>query len=168
VNNEIDILHCYISPGHNFFGHHGQPAGTHPMVEVPHIECVTGRGIRGDRFFDYKENYKGQVTFFAEEVFQEMCEQLDVWNKPSSELRRNVITRGADLQALIGNEFEVQGVRFLGTEECRPCHWMNQAFHPGAEAAMKGRGGLRAQIVSGGILSAEWQRVSRRGILSAA
>ncbi len=53
---------------------------------------------------------------------------------------------------LVGQEFEVQGIRFLGTEECRPCYWMNQAFGTGSEDALKDRGGLRAQILSDDIL----------------
>ena len=52
----------------------------------------------------------------------------------------------------IGREFEIQGVRFLGTGECSPCHWQNEAFAPGAEDALQGRGGLRAKILSDGML----------------
>ena len=66
----LRVEHLFISPGHNFFGHHDQPAGEHPIVPADQIECVAGRGIRGDRFFDYKENYKGQITFFAMEVLR--------------------------------------------------------------------------------------------------
>jgi len=39
------------------------------MIEVPMIECAAGRGIRGDRYFDFKDDYKGQITFFSLEVF---------------------------------------------------------------------------------------------------
>jgi hypothetical protein len=42
------IRHLFISHGHNFFGHHGQPAGTDPAIERIDIECVAGKGIRGD------------------------------------------------------------------------------------------------------------------------
>jgi MOSC domain-containing protein YiiM len=66
--------------------------------------------------------------------------------------RRNVITRGVDLNTLIDQTFTLQGIRFLGTAECSPCHWMNQAFGAGAEAALKGRGGLRAKILNDGRL----------------
>jgi hypothetical protein len=66
--------------------------------------------------------------------------------------RRNVITRGLDLVALYDIEFELQGVRFRGMGECKPCHWMDHAFGPGAEDALQGRGGLRAKIVIGGKL----------------
>lgn len=122
------------------------------MIEVPAIECIAGHGIRGDRFFDYKNNYKGQITFFSGEVFDELCANFERTNTAASVLRRNVITRGPDLRELIGREFEVQGVRLLGTEECRPCYWMDRAFLPGTEKFLRGRGGLRARILSDGVI----------------
>ena len=151
----VEVRHLYISPGHNFFGHNGRPAGEHPAIEVPQIDCVAGHGIKGDRFFDYRYQYKGQITFFSFEVFHDLCRALAVANVPPSAVRRNVITAGVDLKALIGQEFEVQGVRFKGVEECRPCYWMDQAIAPGAETFLKGRGGLRAQILSDGSLRTE-------------
>lgn len=148
----MKLLHLFLSPEHNFYGHHGLPAGEAPMIEVDSVECVAGKGLVGDRFFGYKEDYKGQVTFFAHEVYERMCEQFQVVGLPPSAFRRNLITKGVDLNALIGQEFEIQGVRFLGTQECTPCHWMNQAFAEGAEEALKGHGGLRAKILSDGVL----------------
>jgi MOSC domain-containing protein YiiM len=148
----VEILHLYISSGHNYFGHHGNPADDYDAIEVPQIECVAGHGIRGDRFFDYKYDYKGQITFFAAEVLQGLCDEFSIQHKPPSVLRRNVITRERDLRELIGSRFELQGVQFRGTEECRPCYWMDQAFAPGAEMFLRGRGGLRAQILSDGLL----------------
>ena len=148
------IRHLYLSPGHNYFGHHGKPAGDNPMIEVEEIECVAGHGIRGDRFFDWKPDYKGQITFFQWEYLVQMWDELAVSSeqRDPSATRRNVVVAGCDLDALIGQEFELQGVRFLGTEECRPCYWMNGAIHPDAEAWMRGRGGLRAKILSDGRL----------------
>jgi MOSC domain-containing protein YiiM len=149
------IRHLYISPGHNYFGHHGQSPGEHPMIEVPSAHCVPGRGIEGDRFFDFKDNYKGQITLFAIEVYRQLCEQLQVDSRSPAVFRRNVITENLDLNALAGIEFELQGVHFLGTAECSPCYWMDSAFAPGAEKAMHGRGGLRAKILTDGTLRAE-------------
>ena len=150
--SRVSIRHLYISPGHNFFGHYGHAAGKNPIIETAEIECVAGRGIRGDRFFDYRESYKGQITFFAFEVYASLCDVLDTFDKAPSVLRRNVITRGLDLNELIGEEFSVQGVRLRGTEECKPCCWMNEAFGPGAEEFLRGRGGLRAVILTDGKL----------------
>ena len=116
---------------------------------------MAGRGILGDRFFDYKPGYKGQITFFALEVFAAISDELGVWDKTPSSFRRNVVTQGVELNSLIGVEFEIQGLRFRGEEECRPCHWMNRAFAPGAEQFLKGRGSLRAAILAGGKLRVE-------------
>jgi MOSC domain-containing protein YiiM len=102
----------------------------------------------------FKENYKGQITFFAWETYEAICRELGVRDKSASAFRRNVITIGANLNELIGQEFQIQGVSFRGTEECRPCYWMEQAFAPGANEFLKGRGGLRAVILSNGILRA--------------
>ena len=146
------ILHLFISPGHNFFGHYGQKAGTNPLLEVREIECIAGRGIRGDRFFDYEEDYKGQITFFSGEVFDEVCQLLDAGTKSPGVARRNVVTQGVDLNSLAGKRFSVQDVDFEGVYECKPCYWMNQAIAPGAEEALRGRGGLRARILTDGIL----------------
>ena len=122
------------------------------MAEVPVIECVAGRGIRGDRYFDFKDDYKGQITFFSLEVFEELCAALGLHDCSPATARRNVITRGADLNELIGREFEVQGVCLYGSEESAPCYWMDRAFAPGAKGFLKGRGGLRAKILSDGEL----------------
>ncbi len=148
----VEICHLYISPGHNFFGHHKREPGDYPALEVGAIDCVSGHGIRGDRFFDFKENYKGQITFFSLEIFDDLCRALHLRGCSPSSVRRNVLTRQADLNELIGKDFEVQGVRFHGTGECQPCYWMDRAIQPGAEEYLKGRGGLRARILSDGTL----------------
>lgn len=146
------VRHLFISPGHNFFGHHGQPAGTHPILEVEQLECVAGRGIRGDRFFDFKDNYKGQITFFSSEVFAALRAELNLPDAQPGATRRNVFLSGRDLSSLVGVTFELQGLRFEGTAECSPCYWMDAALGPGAEAWLRGRGGLRARILTTGLL----------------
>ena len=146
------IRHIFISPGHNFVGRHGQPPDEHPTLDVREARCIAGRGIEGDRYFDFKDDYKGQVTFFAWEIYERLCVQFGIHDKSPGVLRRNIVTEGTDLNALIGTEFAVQGVRFFGTQESAPCHWMNSAFAAGAEDALKGHGGLRARILSDGVL----------------
>jgi len=148
----VEICHLYISPGHNFVGHHGQEPDDYPMIEVPMLECVAGRGIRGDRYFDFKDDYKGQITFFSLDVFDELCQVLRLGRRSPADTRRNIIVRQVDLNELIGQDFEVQGARFHGTQECRPCYWMDRAIAPGAEEFLKGRGGLRAKILTSGML----------------
>jgi hypothetical protein len=147
-----EIVQIYISPGHNFVGHHGQPAGRHPAVACSEIECVAGQGLQGDRYFGHKDNYKGQATFFAQEVYEQLGRALQVVGREPWVFRRNIITQGLNLNELIGQRFWLGDVLFEGTEECRPCAWMDQAFAPGAEQWLRGNGGLRARILTDGIL----------------
>jgi MOSC domain-containing protein YiiM len=149
------VTHLFVSPAHNYFGHHDQPAGKAPVVELEEAVLVEGKGIEGDRFFGWKENYKGQVTFFSREVWESLCVEFQAWDRGPEVFRRNIVVSGVDLNSLIGQEFEVQGVRFLGTAECTPCYWMDEAFHPGAESSLKGRGGLRAKVLTDGVLRRE-------------
>lgn len=152
-HSAIRVVHLYISLGHNFVGHHGRSPGTHANIEVDRIECVAGRGVRGDRYFDYAKHDRGQITFFASETLALLQRELRLPNAAPAAPRRNVITQGIDLNMLIGREFQIQSVRFFGVEECRPCHWMNHAFHDErAENCLKGRGGLRARILTSGVL----------------
>lgn len=149
----MNIRQIFVSPGHNYFGHHGQPPDGFPLTETSEIDCVAGRGIRDDRFFDYRENYKGQITFFSAEVFAEMSRHFGIADKSPGVLRRNVIVSGVELKELIGADFELQGVQFRGTADCAPCSWMETAFAAGAEQFLAGRGGLRARILTDGIIS---------------
>jgi MOSC domain-containing protein YiiM len=80
---------------------------------------------------------------------------LQVHDSSPALARRNVITGSADLNQLIGQDFEIQGIRFHGMEECRPCYWMDRTIAPGAQEFLKGRGGLRAKILCDGVLRSE-------------
>lgn len=148
----IRIRHIFVSAGHNYFGRHGQPPGPHPIAEVDSVGCVAGYGLRGDRFFGYRPDYKGQVTLFAAEVAIELRQALGLPELNLAAFRRNIITEGVDLNTLIGRPFTLQAVELQGVEECRPCHWMDLAIAPGAEEWLRGRGGLRCRILSSGWL----------------
>ncbi|MBG7608121.1 MAG: molybdenum cofactor biosysynthesis protein [Verrucomicrobia bacterium] len=139
-----------ISSGHDFRGRHGKGRLENEITALEEVECLAGRGLAGDRYLDFKDEFKGQVTFFSAEVLEELREkygEVDV-----KALRRNVLVRGGDLEGLVGKRFSVQGVEFEGSEECKPCYWMDQAVGEGAEEFLKGkcRGGLRAKILTDG------------------
>lgn len=151
----MKIANIYISSGHNFYGRQGKDPLKHTTESLQQVECIEGSGLVGDRFFDYKDDYRGQITFFSFEVYNNLCSALEIHDKDTGVFRRNVITSGVDLNTLIDQEFEIQGIQFLGTVECSPCAWMDQAFGPGAEAFLKGQGGLRAKILTSGTLKVD-------------
>ena len=147
------IHHLYTSPGHNYFGHHGEPAGGHPVIEHERIELLAGRGIEGDRFLDFKDGYKGQITFIDQAVVDAVRAHASNPELSATSFRRNVVIEGLDLNSLIGKRFRLGGLLLEGTQECSPCYWMDEACcKPGTEELMKGRGGLRCRILEGGTL----------------
>lgn len=147
------IRHLYISPGHNFFGRYGQPAGGYPSVDVRTVKCRTGWGLEGDRFYGYRPGYKGQVTLFSWETYLAARDKFGTPALLASAFRRNVVIEGVDLNQMLERRFTLGGVEFEGTGEARPCHWMNEVVAPGAEDWLMGRGGLRAKVLSDGELT---------------
>ncbi|MEM0966275.1 MAG: MOSC domain-containing protein [Verrucomicrobiota bacterium] len=146
----MEIRAIFLSKGHDFKGRFGKGRLENSIESVTEASCVAGKGLVGDRYFGFKENFKGQITFFDWAVFEEVRTHFSLSDLEPSVFRRNVITSGLDLNSLIGQSFEVQGVKFEGSEECAPCFWMDEAVAPGTETFLKGRGGLRARILSDG------------------
>jgi molybdopterin synthase catalytic subunit len=151
---DAELLEIWISPGNDFRGHHGMPRGNNGITGVTQIECVAGMGLRGDRYFGYKPGFKGQVTFIDADAIDAVRREFGSPELSSSEFRRNLVVRGADLSAWVGKRFRFQGIEFEGSEECKPCYWMDEAVARGTEEFLKKefQGGLRARIVTDGVL----------------
>ncbi|MFT3992522.1 MAG: molybdenum cofactor biosynthesis protein MoaE [Luteolibacter sp.] len=144
----------YISSGNDFRGRHGLGRLDHGIEELQEVECVAGMGLKGDRYFGYKPDFKGQVTFFNAEAVDAVRGTFGCPGLSGSAFRRNLIVRGVDLSEWVGKRFRFQGVDFEGSEECKPCYWMDETVAPGVEEFLKAnfRGGLRARILSDGVL----------------
>jgi len=153
---EADLVAIYISSGHDYWGKHGEGRLQNGITTPDEVQCVAGMGLRGDRYFGYRPDYEGQATFFSSEIVDEVRQHFKLPRLPASVFRRNLIVRGVDLAQWIGRRFRFQGVEFEGCQECRPCHWMDRVIAPGGEDFLRGncRGGLRAKILSSGILRA--------------
>ena len=149
----VEIKNIWISPGHDFVGQHGKERGNHGVEACSSVNCVAGMGIEGDRYFGHKENFKGQITFFSEEIAAGLEQHLNLPEVDRSAMRRNVIISGVDLNTLVGRQFRLGELVLTGSEECSPCYWMDKAVAPGAHEWLKGNGGLRCRIVASGVLS---------------
>ncbi|MDG2170293.1 MAG: molybdenum cofactor biosysynthesis protein [Opitutales bacterium] len=152
----IEILGLYIAPEHRVFGKNNEDVGGEDLVSKEEVKLVSDTGIEGDRFFKLRPDYNGHVTFFSQEVWDEVVNELDLPDSMGPELiRRNIIVSGVDLKSLYGAAFEINGIQFVGTVHCSPCPAMNRAIDPAATKALRGRGGLRAQVKSNGSLQKE-------------
>ena len=148
------LENIYISSGHDYWGKQTRESLLHGVQDLPEVECVEGRGLRGDRYFNGKLGKLGQVTFFQAEVVDAIRERFHLPELSAAVFRRNLIVRGICLQELLGRRFTFQGITFEGAQECKPCVWMDRAVAMGVQSFMRDcfRGGLRARVFTTGVL----------------
>ena len=150
----VEIHGIYIAPDHKVFGKGEEDLSGQDIESKTTAKLIADSGIEGDRFCRPRPDYNGHITFFSQEVWDDVSKTLDLPQNIGPEItRRNIIISGVDLKALYNVSFEIQNIQFFGTVHCAPCLAMNRALGPGARAAMRSRGGLRAQINSSGILN---------------
>ncbi|WP_457963691.1 MOSC domain-containing protein [Arthrobacter sp. D1-29] len=153
---DMEVLHLLVSPAHAYFGRAREGAADVPTADAEQAELVAGKGIVGDRFFGKAAHMDAAVTLFAVEALEAIAAELGTAPLDPLLTRRNVVLRGVQLAPLLGQEFslETRGdlVRLKAGRPANPCAWMDQMLAPGAHKAMRGRGGVRCQVISSGIL----------------
>ena len=154
---DVEVLHLLVSPAHAYFGRARDGAAQVPTTDADQVELVAGKGIVGDRFFGKAAHMDAAVTLLSIEALEAMAEELAAGPFDPLLTRRNVVLRGAHLAPLLGEEFVLESkgnvVRLRAGRPAHPCAWMDRMLAPGAHAAMRGRGGVRCQPLSAGLLS---------------
>ena len=127
------------------------PAAEAPLVRVDTVEAVGGRGLVGDRYAD------GTGTFNAPGRGYELtlveAEVLDDVGLAWEDARRNIVTTGIALNALVGERFRIGAVECVGRRLAEPCAHLERLARPGLLRPLVHRAGLRADILSGGTIS---------------
>ena len=129
-----------------------------PMKKVQQLNTLTGRGIEGDRYFLGTGTYSKkpepgrQVTLIKSEVLESLQAKFEITVKPE-ESRRNVLTRGIEINDLIGTEFFVGTVRLRAHRLTQPCRYLeNLLAQPGLYEKLWDDGGISCEILSDGII----------------
>lgn len=124
-----------------------------PMNSVPQVEAVAGCGLRGDRYFKPEGNADpaSQITLIERECIDAFVAESGL-TMGLDEPRRNLVTEGVRLNDLCGKRFCVGEVELEGIELCEPCSSFAQRTYRQVVKAFVGKGGLRARIVSSGII----------------
>ncbi len=153
----IEIVQIFVSSGHAYWTKDKSALSKFAMRELSEVECIAGRGLRGDRYCDGRLHRKGQVTLIHERAIQEIRDAFQLGTIPAENFRRNLVVRGVELDKLLHKRFEIDGVLFEGSQECKPCQWMDRVIAPGAMEFMREnyRGGLRAKILTDGIIKSK-------------
>ena len=124
---------------------------------VGEVRAVSGRGLEGDRYFRAAGTFSDRpgdgrdVTLIELEALEALRAERAVDLAPG-ESRRNLVTCGVPLNHLVGRELRVGEVVLRGTRLCEPCSHLARLTEPAVLAGLVHRGGLRADIVRGGLL----------------
>lgn len=127
------------------------------MEPVNAVRAVPGRGLEGDRYFEGQGTYSGtkgsgrSVTLIEEESLEALARDYGVQLDPG-ESRRNIVTRNAPLNHLVGREFRIGEVFFRGMRLCEPCSHLAELSGAEVIPGLVHRGGLRADILNEGII----------------
>jgi MOSC domain-containing protein YiiM len=121
-----------------------------PAVPVERARLLSGRGLEGDRYYAPAGAGSGEaLTLIATEALEGLEADTGI-RLSAADSRRQVLTRGIDLNALVGREFTVGGVRCLGVELCEPCADLQAVTQDGVLRGLVHRGGLRADVLTDG------------------
>lgn len=152
--NEVEVVQLLVSPMHQYSGRPSEgPASTDPASGlVEQAEVRQHLGIVGDRYFAQPAHRDASVTVMAAESLpRDISPDIDL-----RQTRRNILLRGIDIDAYIGWTIELDSgdgpVVLALNRAARPCAWMDAVIGPGAQRALRGKGGVRCTPLSDGVL----------------
>ncbi|WP_307802960.1 MOSC domain-containing protein [Frigoribacterium sp. PvP032] len=153
----IELL--LASPRSRYVGRPADGPEPPPAASELHesVELRAGLGIMGDRYFAKPAHRGASVTLFAAESLETVARLLGLdGSLDAVAARRNVVTRGLDVDALRGRTISIDSgdgpVLFRVNRPANPCAWMDQVLAPGAFRAMRGLGGMRCEPLTDGVL----------------
>ena len=128
-----------------------------PLMAITEAHAVPGKGIEGDRYYTHTGAFSDKpgdgrdLTLIEVEAVEAIKRESRLEMLPA-EIRRNIVTQGVPLNHLVGREFNIGKVRLRGIRLCEPCEYLEGLTKPGIRDALIHRGGLRANILSDGMI----------------
>ena len=134
------------------------PVAAGSLESRTEVQAVPGLGLEGDRYYNrcgtFSEDASGhdrELTLIQIEHIEGLKDSLGIELAPS-EARRNIVTRGQNLNDLVGSEFVVGEVKLRGIRLCEPCAHMEELAGKQVLNGLVHKGGLRAQVIEGGLI----------------
>jgi MOSC domain-containing protein YiiM len=128
-----------------------------PMQAREDVRAIAGVGLDGDRYAQGIGTYSNvpgggrQATLLDAALIESLRAEHGI-ELSLAETRRNFITRGVDLAALVGKRLQIGEALCEVVRDCPPCAYLESLTRPGVLKAMVGRGGLRLEILRGGTI----------------
>ena len=123
------------------------------IEEVKQISLIAGKGILGDLHFHEYNDARKQLTLIE-------SENIDYYNKsfnlniPYLSFKRNIITKGIQLNDLVGKKLLIGKIELRGIDLCRPCKNLQEILKQNnIIKEFLRKGGLRCEILNNGIIN---------------
>ena len=118
------------------------------IEETDSIEVLANKGVVGDRHFDDYNDPYCQLTLIESENIDYYNAKFGL-NIPYIDFRRNIITKGIELNELVGKKLLIGKVKVEGIDLCRPCRHLTEMLNQkNILKEFLRKGGLRCQILS--------------------
>lgn len=154
----VEIALLLVSPVHAYVGRPDDgPLPDPSPVTREAVEVRAGLGLVGDRYFGRPAHRKAAVSIIAAESLEAVERDLGLPGAlDARDTRRNIVLRGHPVDALVGTVFSLDSgdgpVGFRAHRPANPCRWMDVVLAPGAFRALRGRGGVRCEPLTDGVL----------------
>ncbi|MFT4635008.1 MAG: MOSC domain-containing protein YiiM [Chitinophagales bacterium] len=125
-----------------------RPERRAPIDSVQQVQASTELGLQGDRYSG--SSGKRHVTLIQHEHLPVIASAMALAECPPELLRRNISVSGINLLALKGKSFKIGRATLKYTGLCHPCSFMETTFGPGGYNAVRGHGGITAQVIESG------------------
>ena len=151
-SNPLDKFARDLSPGTlTWIGLRSERRGE--VTQVERARAVAAKGLEDDHRIDKTPGSARQVTLISEEFMQQIAHFTGLGTIDPVLLRRNLVVKGINLNALRHQRFQIGEAVFEATALCHPCSRMEAALGKGGVAAMIGHGGLCARVLSTGYIA---------------
>jgi len=133
------------------------PIKGEPLASVEEVKAVAGHGLEGDRKYRPGDPPRAddgpdrELTLIEAEAVEAARREYGI-ELEAIETRRSVLTKGVALNHLVGRRFRVGNVLLEGIRLCEPCGHLESLTRKGVRKALVHRGGLRSQILEGGVI----------------
>ena len=120
------------------------------MKSVNNVETVAGKGLVNHYHFKNDSEKRRQITLIEIENINHY-NQITRTSIPPKDFRRNIVTEGIKLNALVGSEFFIGEVKVKAHDLCRPCKYLQESLNQkNLVKELLRKGGLRCEILTNG------------------
>ena len=153
---DVEVVGLLASPAHRYGGRPDAAVAEQPVERRGRVEVRAGFGIVGDRYAGRPAHRDASVTVIAAESVEALAVELGSGPLDPLATRRNVVLRGAEVEALRGQLFSLDcgegEVELAGGRPANPCAWLDLVLTAGAHRGLRGRGGVRCAPRTDGVL----------------